>query len=71
MTTRQAVASYFLKAKSATFGDVVNSTQVSLVGTTSKTVRNVLGMLVAEGLLKKTSDGYAARNKRKLSSVLN
>ena len=68
-TTKQAVAGFFLGNSSVASSAIVASKVAGSTGTTLKTVRNVLSILVAAGALKRAENGYAARNKRKLASV--
>jgi len=72
MTTKQAIASYFLSTTSdnVSYAQVLSNRAVSSLGTTPKTVRNVLGILVSSGAIRRTANGYAARNKRILNSFV-
>ena len=65
-STRDAVASFFLSNTGETF---TSAEIASEVGSVTKTVRNVLCMLVNEDAVRKTKAGYKSRNARTLRSI--
>lgn len=69
-SAREAVADFFLSLRKGRTVD--SNTVISRASTDAapKTVRNVLGMLVAEGALRRTATGYAVRSARALNTIL-
>lgn len=71
MTSREAIASLLLTDTSKTWTTNQLANKVTRKsGVSTKTVQNMLGILISEGAVKRTDSGYTSRNKRKLSSYV-
>lgn len=69
-SAREAVVSYFLELGK---GTTVNATAVVENANTfaaPKTITNVLGTLVSQGVLRRTSRGYSVRSIRALNTII-
>lgn len=69
-STRESVVNYFLDLGKGVFVDTNTVIEEANAYAAPKTVTNVLGTLVAEGALRRTSRGYAVRSIRALNTII-